>query len=217
MTNHDLNTQKLDEAISLLVNETPHGIECDGPNGGTVTKWVMADPLLVQLRRAKTPGMEGGSGGSGGRPSPLALNAFDLYREIDEQAGFLYWTHKDARPLRSYTLEDRIQYWVARARLDRESLAEAEKIVLGWNRSIEALFNPKKVIPLAGTCPECKTAFHFVEDDGERTRKTALHISTDDAGPYAECAICGKHWPGLELVSLSEQISASNQAEESGT
>lgn len=211
-----LNTQQLDEAISLLVNETPHSIQQDAAHGETKTKWVMADSLLKQLRKAKTPGMEGGSGGGGGRPTPLALNAFDLYREIDEQAGFLYWTNRDTRPLRSYDLEDRIQYWAARARLDREKLAEAEKIVRGWNRSIESLFNPRKVIPLAGTCPACKKAFHFIEDDGERTKKTALHLSSDDTGPYAECSICGKHWPGLELVELSEQITANNQTKEDG-
>lgn len=213
-----METRRLDDAVAALVRPEVKWFEQE-MDDGTVEKHMRSRPsLLDQLRRAHLPGMEARQsegGKSMGSPSPLALNAADLYQEIDDAASWHYWRVKTpAHRLRSYVLETRIEYWAAEARLHEQLLNEAIRVTEGWVRAIEELFDPPRTTPLAGTCPECHAVSQIVEQDGEHYRKTALTLNSSDAGPFARCTICGKQWPSMQLVELAELMSASHRPSE---
>lgn len=199
-----MNTNDLDEAVTLLTRWNPQRIEQEDEHGYPSVSFKMIPPLLGQLRSAMTPGMESGAGGGSGRPAPMALNAYDLLRRIDETSTFQYWTNGGTDRLVAISLEQRIRYWAMQARRAPEPLAEATRMAQGWVRDIDALFNPQKRIELKGRCPMCKSSHYLVEEDGEQIRKVALTATPTKHGSFAECGSCGSRWQGeIEMQVLA--------------
>lgn len=197
----------LDEAVSLLTRNTPQSVRTEDQEGNPVISFRMYPSLLGQLRAALTPGMESGSGGSGsGRPSPLALNAFDLLRRIDETSTYQYWTFGGTHRLDATSISKRIQFWAARATEDPATEKEATRMINAWCLEIEALFNPEHRIELQGTCPHCGYAHRLVEDDGELVRKATLTVIPYDGGALASCGYCEATWEGRELHDLAKHL-----------
>ena len=208
-----MNTHDLDEAVSLLTRWTPQRVECADEHGHPITKYKSIPPLIGQLRAAITPGMEqGGGGASGGRPAPMALNAFDLLRKIDETSTFQYWTNGGTDRLVAISIERRIRHWAIQARRAPEPLAEATRMIRGWVQEIEALFNPQKRIELQGKCPACKASHYLVEEDGEQIRKAALTATPAAGGSYAECGKCGARWVGELAMQILAGMLTRSQA-----
>lgn len=213
-----MNTQDLDEAVSLLTRWTPQRVECADEHGHPVTKFKSIPPLIGQLRAAITPGMEqGGGGASGGRPAPMALNAFDLLRKIDETSTFQYWTNGGTDRLVAISIERRIRHWAIQARRAPEPLAEATRMISGWVKEIEALFNPQKRIELTGKCPGCRASHYLVEEDGELIRKATLTATPATSGSFAECGNCGARWEGhLQMEVLATLLALADAPAQSG-
>jgi hypothetical protein len=159
--------------------------------------------------------MEQGSGGGGGSPAPLALNAWDLYRRIDETATYMYWTNKGDQPLSSFKLGARIQYWAARSLVSQEKIDETTKVLAGWVSDIEQLFNPGKTIRIPGKCPDCGKDIYTAVEDGETIRKPALTAHPGTYGTYATCGNCNQRWAGPELneLKLQQMIQEQKEAE----
>lgn len=193
--------------VSKLTRNTPQPVETEDEAGNAVTKYRMWPSLLGQLQSALTPGMESGSGGSGtGRPAPLALNAFDLLRRIDETSTYQYWTFGGTDRLDATSIAKRIQFWAMKALATPESEKEAARMIGGWCQDIEALFNPQQRIELKGKCPECQLSHYTVEDEDEMIRKPTLTAVPHERGTFASCGNCGATWSGYQLHALADHV-----------
>lgn len=212
-----MKTNDLDAAVTLLTRWNPQRIEQEDEYGHPSVSFKMIPPLLGQLRLAMTPGMESGSGGGSGRPAPMALNAYDLLRRIEETSTYEYWTNGGTDRLTAISLEQRIRYWAMMARRAPEPLAQATRLVEGWVRDIDALFNPQKRIELKGRCPVCKSSHYLAEEDGEEIRKAALTATPTKYGSFAECGKCKSKWTGedqmLELAAAMVKEDAPKEPE----
>ncbi len=212
-----MNTNDLDAAVTLLTRSNPQRIEQEDEYGHISVSFKMIPPLLGQLRMAMTPGMESGAGGGSGRPAPMALNAYDLLRRIDDVSTFQYWTNGGTDRLIAISLEQRIRYWAMQARRAPEPLAEATRLVQGWVRDIDALFNPQKRIEIKGSCPICKHSHYLIEEDGEQIRKATLTATPTKHGSFAECGQCRSKWTGedemLALVAAMAKMDAPKESE----
>lgn len=194
-------------AVSRLTRNTPQSVHTADEAGQPRVDFKMWPSLLNQLRFAMTPGMESGAGGSGsGRPAPLALNAFDLLRKIDETSTHQYWTNGGRSRLDALSLEKRVQFWATKALASPATEAAALKMIAGWCREIEAMFNPQHRIELRGKCPECGLSHYQVEEDGDLIRKAALTAIPHERGTFASCGNCGASWAGRQLHVLAEHV-----------
>lgn len=202
--------EELIQAVNALTRSTPHRMDRQKEDGTAYTHFLLQDPLLSQLRAAIRPGMEQGGGASGGRPAPLAVNALDLYLDIERTTHTFYWLHYSPAGNRQ-SLEAMIQSWAATASARDQTTKEALKLIGGWVEQIEALFNPGKSIELQGPCPAdgCGARYYYQENDGERIRKPALTAHPAAACPFAACGACGARWEGeASLRSLAVLLSA---------
>lgn len=207
MNGIELDLLNLADAVSRLTRNTPQSVHTADDEGNPKVTFKMWPSLLNQLRFAMTPGMEAGAGGSGsGRPAPLALNAFDLLRKIDETSTHQYWTMGGKSRLDALSLEKRIQFWAAKAVASPGTEDEAHKMIAGWCREIEAMFNPQHRIELRGKCPECGRSHYQVEEDGDMIRKPTLTAIPHERGTFASCGNCGATWAGYQLHALAEHV-----------
>ncbi len=196
---------ELIQAVNTLTRSTPHGMNREGEDGTAYTHFLLEEPLLSQLRAAIRPGMEQGGGASGGRPAPLAVNALDLYLDIERTTHTFYWLHYSPGGDRQ-SLEAMIQSWAATASAKEQTTKEALKMIGGWVTRIRALFDPGKTIELQGACPAegCGARYYCQEDDGEKIRKPALTAHPAASRPFAVCGACGARWEGeLQLHVLA--------------
>lgn len=191
-----LDTLKLDVAVGLLTRESKHRLVTEES-----IRWVTADPLLVQLRIAighsSAPVTFKASAGS---PIPLAVGAYDLLTRIAESTTEHWWQlhtlhHGQGRT----SLVGQLRAWAMVARLDPETLREAEGIICGWVEEIQGMFEPTRRWEIKGTCPACKVSKVVIRDDPDEgtVRAPALAVIYDRTGQLAgaECAACGNHWP----------------------
>jgi len=207
MNGTQLDLLDLPGAVSRLTRNTPQSVHTADEAGAPKVDFKMWPSLLNQLRFALTPGMESGAGGSGsGRPAPLALNAFDLLRKIDETSTHQYWTNGGRSRLDALSVEKRIQFWAAKALASPAAEAEALKMIAGWCREIEAMFNPQHRIELRGKCPECGLSHYQVEEDGDLIRKATLTAIPHERGTFATCGNCGASWSGQQIHALAEHV-----------
>ncbi|MCC3276389.1 hypothetical protein LJ753_10960 [Arthrobacter sp. zg-Y20] len=196
---------ELIQAVNTLTRSTPHGMNREREDGTAYIHFLLEEPLLSQLRAAIRPGMEQGGGASGGRPAPLAVNALDLYLDIERTTHTFYWLHYSPGGDRQ-SLEAMIQSWAATASAKEQTTKEALKMIGGWVTRIRALFDPGKSIELQGACPAegCGARYYCQEDDGEKIRKPALTAHPAAARPFAVCGACGARWEGeLQLNVLA--------------
>lgn len=223
---------ELRKLVNALTRVTPHRITVEGPDGGERAKFVSQAPLIGQLRVAKRPSMEaknggGSGGGAGGSAAPLSLDAHDLLEEIEEEATRQWWifksvTRETGKPIPGHgqprtqqlPVELRVQFWAARAHLIAGGVDEAVKILRGWVRGIEALFDPVHRKELAGSCPECEARFVWVEKDGEKVRVPALTAAwSAGGGAIAYCAGCDMRWAGFDMHALAAHVNPAPLAE----
>lgn len=188
-----------------------------------------APPLLAELRAAVHPSGGHSSGSSTPEPgSPLDLGAMELMTSIQDEVNQAYWLVKDAtrRPgLGGYTLEERLRFVRRRVAesLDRPEgpgfLPEARPELIEdapvWVEQIETLFDPPKIVPLAGhACPVCHTERTSVLlNTGERGDAWALSVRFGEP-MVASCAECGERWPGRELLDLAAVLGGDTQVME---
>lgn len=210
--------EELIQVVNTLTRSTPHGMNREREDGTAYTHFLLEDPLLSQLRAAIRPGMEQGGGASGGRPAPLAVNALDLYLDIERTTHTFYWLHYSPAGDRQ-SLEAMIQSWAATASAKEQTTKEALKLIGGWVARIRALFDPGKSIELQGACPaeDCGARYYYQEDDGERIRKRALTAHPAAARPFAVCGACGARWEGslqLQALSIGMELGAAREREE---
>ena len=206
--------EELIQAVNTLTRSTPHGMNREREDGTAYTHFLLEDPLLTQLRSAIRPGMEQGGGASGGRPAPLAVNALDLYLDIERTTQTFYWLHYSPGGDRQ-SLEAMIQSWAATASAKEQTTKEALKMIGGWITRIRALFDPGKSIELQGACPAkgCGARYYCQEDDGEKIRKPALTAHPAAGRPFAVCGVCGTRWSSEEaLADLATQISSRDES-----
>lgn len=196
---------KLDIAVGLLTRRSHHIVR--DPHTGK-SQWVLAEPLLVQLRMASAPSSstDGGGASSSAAPIPLNADAHDLLERIEEELTAQWWyAHPVHHGRGRESLVGKLLAWTTAARRNEEALKVAEKVVCRWVAEIEGLFNPQRRRPLPGAvCPNKKCGVSRVldrEEDGEHFYKPALVKVFDDDGEFdrVECGACGGSWSGLEL------------------
>jgi hypothetical protein len=201
-----VDTLKLDTAVGLLTRRSPHRIMDEDGN----PRWIVADPLLVQLRMASTPSSSGDGGGSSsaGAPIPLNADAHDLLERIREETSTQWWyTHPIHHGAGRGTLGGELLAWVRAARSNEILTLGAEVITTRWVTDIKALFNPQYRRPLPGVCPNKKCRASRVldrEESGEHFYKPVLAKLYDDDGELTgiECGNCGASWTPDEMKEL---------------
>lgn len=194
---------KLDIAVGLLTRPSKHRIQdADGD-----PRWVVADPLLVQLRLASVPSSSTGGAPSVAAPIPLSADAHDLLERITEEVTAHWWyTHPIHQGRGGGTVVGKLLAWTTAARSSEVLVLRAGAITSRWVADIQAFFNPQLRRPLPGAkCPKCKAVRVLDrEEDGEHFYRPALVqvCREDGALDRVECGACGSSWSGLELELL---------------
>ena len=178
------------------------------PHAGTVQRddgktYHQAESLLDQLRDA-FGGISGQRAGGGGTPSPISLNAYDLYRRIEAVSTKQYWDTHDGGT--RATLEAKIQAWARVASATPTKAAEAEQYLTGWVRDIEAYFRPPKPLTIAGECPQCGYSHYLVLEEGETIRKPTLIGHATNTSSWVECDYCHAKWEGEQMHHLIQAL-----------
>lgn len=158
-----------------------------------------ADSLLDQLREA-FGGLTGQGAGGAGKPAPISLNAYDIYRRIEAVATKQYWATHDGGT--RATLESKIQAWVRVASATPEGAAEAGQYIAAWVREIEAYFRPAKPLVIDGPCPQCGYAHYLVIEEGEHIRKPTLIGHATPNAMWVVCEYCETRWDGEQVHNL---------------
>lgn len=195
---------KLDIAVGLLTRRSKHRLE----DGDGAVRWVVADPLLVQLRLASVPSSStgGGSSSSGAAPIPLSADAHDLLERITEEVTAQWWyTHPIHHGRGGGTLVGKLLAWTTAARSSDALLLPAGAVTSRWVVEIQSFFNPQLRRPLPGAvCRNKACGVSRVldrEEDGEHFYKPALVQVYHEDGRFdrLECLACGASWSGLVL------------------
>ena len=187
-----------------------------------------APALLEELAEAVHPSGERGGGGAGVSPgSPASLEALDLLLEIEDEVNHVYWMAKELAQRPGYTGESvagRLRWIVARVDesahpelegpgLIRHDMRHVLEDVPSWVARIGRLFDPPRVVPLAGhACPVCWHDRTTVQTEpGVFMSTTALTILLG-RHPVARCGECGSTWPEGELLDLAAALGLEVQA-----
>jgi len=184
--------------ITRVVQSNPQGITC--------TSEVDHDPLLIQLRAAVAGGIGSHAGSSSARERiPFDANALRLFDEIADQVNL--WYRALAGHVEERTLQDRMRDWY----IDFENRRRAGKVsdvvehdtlklVEGWARQIEEMFDPPTKIELVGSCPMCGERYAHDPKSGDRI--TAIVIEYRNLGvetldkATGLCRFCLAVWRG---------------------
>lgn len=198
---------RLDMAVGLLTRPSKHRV-IDPVTGAA--GWVTAEPLLIQLFIAVKNTTAGTAFKSSKvhPPLPFSGEALDLLAKIENVTAERWWAvHRLHFGEGRGTLGGRIRAWATSVRTDPDLTREAEKIMSGWVRDIEALLNPVRRAQIIGTCPACGEARSVsrTDDDGGTIVEPVLSLAYDAEGfpDVASCRECGEEWsgPGLSLLA----------------
>lgn len=193
---------RLDMAVGLLTRPSKHRLVDPETREG---RWVVADPMLLQLSMAiRNSGASVSFKSSAGTPMPVSAQALDLFREIEATTAERWWSlhHLHFGQGRA-TLTGRIRTWAAVARSDAGLAIEAAVIMEGWVGDISGLLQPLRRWEIRGECPECKESRIQKVQEGETVSSPALSlVYTVDGFPDAvQCAGCGAEWQGPASIA----------------
>lgn len=197
---------KLDTAVGLLVRRSTHRVVDEEGN----PRFVVADPLLVQLRMAaaNSASIGGGGGSSGAAPIPISADAHDLLEQIREETTRQWWlTYGIHRGAGKGTLGGELMTWVGVAKTDAALTAVAANVTWRWVMDIKTLFNPNLRRAFPGTCKICGAARVLDrEESGEHFYKPVLVKEYDEDGALltVECTNCGSSWTGEGIKELAK-------------
>ncbi|MFH5879772.1 hypothetical protein [Arthrobacter sp. NA-172] len=168
--------------------------------------------LLDDLRAAVSPGNSGASGGKGGAPSPINIDAVDMVHRITKEAETEYGEMTGL--LWNGTL-DELLIGIGEKVPSAEWYAYLERISLEWINAITAFLWPTRPRRrLTGkVCPSCGLSLHG--DD----REVCLSLGCwDEAGELAhpgqwdiECGACGAAWSGDQVSWLLRALDTPNE------
>lgn len=155
-------------------------------NGIRCVSTVDHEPLLLMLRDSVAGGIGSHSGSSSARERiPFDAGALALFDSISHQVNGWYIVLPNAREDRY--LWDRLRDWYTdfenrrRAGKVTESVEhDTVRIVEGWARSIEAMFDPPQVLEVTDACPMCGGRYAIDTKTGDRI--TALVIEYRNLG-----------------------------------
>jgi hypothetical protein len=193
---------RLDAAVGLLTRPSKHLLVDPETREG---RWVIADPMLLQLSMAiRNSGGATAFKSSSGTPLPVSAQALDLFREIEATAAERWWSlHHLHFGQGRETLVGRIRTWAAVVRSNEAMTHEAMVIIEGWVRDIGALLQPLRRWEIRGACPTCKEARIQKVQEGETVSSPVLSlVYTADGLPDAvRCASCGAEWIGPASIA----------------
>lgn len=199
---------RLDMAVGLLTRPSKHRLVDPETREG---RWVVADPLLLQLVMAISN--SGGSvsfKSSAGTPLPLSAQALDLFRDIEETTIEQWWrVHHLHFGQGQRTLVARLRTWAAVVRADEALMLEAVVLIEGWVRDITALLQPLRRWEIRGECPACKESRIEKVQEGETVSSPVLSlVYTAEGLPDAVvCAGCGMRWEGeADIARLAYKL-----------
>jgi hypothetical protein len=200
---------RLDMAVGLLTRPSKHRVidPVSGESG-----WVTADPLLVQLFLAvkNTTAGTAFKSSSVHAPLPFSSEALDLFTKIENVTAEHWWAvHRLHFGEGRGTLGGRIKAWAAAVRVDPALTREAEQIMSGWVRDIQAMLNPVRRAQIIGACPACNEERIARPDaDGGTVMEPALSLAYDEEGfpDVASCRNCGEEWSGSGLSLLADAL-----------
>jgi hypothetical protein len=150
--------EDLDTAIRELTQ--PHTTKVLQANA--TTSWattIKHEPLLVRLRDAIAGGISSHGAATQGRERiPLDPGALIVWDRITERINELY-LDMPAHQRQHLYVQDRLAGWYSAHRDtvtdDTESARENRRMIKGWARSIEAMFNPPSVLELTTEIRAC--------------------------------------------------------------
>lgn len=195
---------RLDMAVGLLTRPSKHRV-IDPVTGDAV--WITAEPLLIQLLLAiKNTGAGTTFKSSAVHPPlPFSGDALDLFRRIEDTTAERWWAlHRLHFGEGRATLGARIRSWAAVVRSDPDLTREAERIMSGWVRDIQAMLNPERRAQIIGACPACGESriAARTDDDGGTILEPVLFLAYADGVPdYAGCKSCGEEWSGFGSIT----------------
>lgn len=190
------------------------------PGGGRRLVSTTHDPLIMMLRTAGTPSL----GEAGSSPSARMLADADaieklrnLRADIDALWEYLVPGAVRAGFLRQkgLTHEAELVGWhqlfaVYRRRelVHTDDFEWACRIVIGWEHTIEARFDPPTIIESTSPCPECRN--RWAESSiGDRVTAITYTIGRPLDTTSASCRACGRTWRGVpELRELAKSQGA---------
>ena len=200
---------RLDMAVGLLTRPSKHRV-VDPVTGAA--GWVTADPLLVQLFLAVKNTSAGAvfKSSSINPPLPFSGEALDLLTDIENVTAERWWSlHRLHFGEGRATLGARIRTWAAVVRSDPDLTRDAERIMSGWVRDIQALLNPVRRAQIIGACPSCNEERIARQDaDGGTVMEPVLSLAYDPDGlpDVASCRACGDEWSGEGLSLLADAV-----------
>lgn len=171
---------------------------------------VIHDPLLLQLRDSVAGGTGKHAGSSPARERiPFDAGALELFDTIAKQINAWYLELPGAREDRY--VHDRLTDWYGdyenRRRAGKTTDTadrDTVKLVEGWARSIEAMFDPPQRIEITTGCPMCGARYAFDPRNGDQM--TAIVIEYRELGELTldratgMCRSCETVWRGRHGV-----------------
>lgn len=141
----------------------------------------------------------GQSASSGGRSTPISLEAVAITQDIER---VLNQEHPTPGLVRA-PLARRINAWHTNTHQPHDALRMYEHVA-GWNERIRELIEPTKKIPMRGmTCVRCGNTHLEKHGDEGVTYTPAITAYPDENPVRAECGVCGTEWSGRELHELA--------------
>lgn len=193
---------KLDEAVNALTRETYSYVrDADGEG-----KFVVAPPLLMQLKVEITnsTGGQGGGATSSTAAIPLAAAALDLLEEIKAEVHDRWWqTYTLHHGYGRGRLVSELRTWAAAARAEPAELKTAYLMCTNWVAAIRGLLQPVRRWEISGRCPACKASrVALSEDLGSPIYGPALVIEFQDGGATGLCRACGEDYDPQVLAQM---------------
>jgi hypothetical protein len=182
-------------------------------------------PLLLQLRDAVIGGIGKHAGGSAARERiPFDAGALELFDEI--AAVINGWYRRLPNAVEERHINDRLSDWFVDyenrrrgGKITLETDLDTTRLVEGWARRIEGMFDPEKTLEVTGACPTCGARYAFDPKSGDQM--TAVVIKYRELGELffdhatGMCRACTEVWKGgsrlRELRYLIDQAETMNE------
>lgn len=173
------------DAITLLTQKHRTKVHQE-KNGISCVSVVDHKPLLQMLRDAVVGGIGSHAGSSSARERiPFDAGALALFDSINGQVNS--WYSELPEPIEERYLWQRLGDWYRayenRRRAGKVSDVEEHdtlRLVEGWRRSVEAMFDPPQTVEVTDACPMCGGRYAIDTKTGDRI--TALIIEYRELG-----------------------------------
>ena len=182
------------------------------------------EPLLLQLREAIAGGIgsKGASGSDGSTRIPFDPGAQALFDSIARQINAWYQTLPGA--VEERYIHDRLRDWYIdySNRLRAGKVSEATerdtlRVVEGWVRRIEAMFDPPTTLELTTGCPVCEQRWAYDPKTGDKIAAIIIEYRNIGVETFDKatglCRSCEAVWRGgSALRALRYDIDAREAA-----